>query len=285
MQFIDATEENKPTSLPVLRRDPNGWEGQGENFNVHLSIIKIKTTDGNPSYVPSEEQRLRTMDEDGIFSQYVQLPSSDSTFQLWMRKIGPYLADWVLGKRRYGTFIARPFLLHSGVPTLSIDSPEWRLLKFPKGYTLWLHKKGVETDPANPRTDAYLFGAPHLGPPNRTQGAPTIFRSPMEFVEHAIWLMKGREGQCLCKYCMPGQNQKAINRRLNHGLATDSDPESDDDDETGPGTSNRQRDSASRRKGASARANRGRRGGRRDRSPPILAKDYRVGNSGAGPAA
>src|SRR5260221_14504075 len=32
--------------------------------------------------------------------------------------------------------------------------------KFPEGYTLWQHKKGVETDPANPQTDAYLHGAP-----------------------------------------------------------------------------------------------------------------------------
>ncbi|KAI0287607.1 hypothetical protein BC826DRAFT_1043231 [Russula brevipes] len=37
----------------------------------------------------------------------------------------------------------------------------------------------------------------------------------MEFAEHAIWLMKGCVGQCLCKYCTPGQNQRHINRRLN----------------------------------------------------------------------
>lgn len=166
---------------------------------------------------------------------------------------------------------------------MSIASPPWKLLGFPDGYTLWIHEKGVNTDPANPRMDAYLFGAPHLGPTaNRTNLAPTIFRSPMEFVEHAIWLMKGLKGRCLCKYCTPGQSQKSINRRLNHGTENDSDPESSDDENgagarAGAGAGN---GSHSRGGGAAHR----RRRIRRDKSPPIMAKDYRVGNSGAGPA-
>jgi Transcription-silencing protein, cryptic loci regulator Clr2 len=62
------------------------------------------------------------------------------------------------------------------------------------GYTLWRHKKGIKIDLANLRTDTYLHGAPH-----------TVFRSPMEFVEHAIWLMHRKVCQCLCKHCMPSQ--------------------------------------------------------------------------------
>ncbi|KAH9046764.1 hypothetical protein EDB84DRAFT_1435312 [Lactarius hengduanensis] len=128
-------------------------------------------------------------DESGNFSQHVQQFKGDPVFQLWMTKIGPYLADWVLDKRDDPTALRLP----------------WRLLDFPQGYTLWVHLTGDQSDPANPRTDAYLHGSAHK-----------IFRSPMEFVEHAIWLMKsGSVGdQCLCKYCTPGQNQRAINRRL-----------------------------------------------------------------------
>jgi hypothetical protein len=136
---------------------------------------------------------------------------------------------------------------------------------------------GVDTDPANPRIDAYLHGAPHLGPPNpRSQQTPTVFRSPMEFVEHAIWLMKGSTGQCRCQYCEPNQTQTDINRRLNHNVEVDdSEPQSD-----GSGTV--RASSASRRRGASAGTRRPRRA-RRDRSPPIMAKDYRVGIPGLDP--
>ncbi|KAI0252016.1 hypothetical protein BJV78DRAFT_1153994 [Lactifluus subvellereus] len=242
----------------VLKKGRNGWNGKCDDFRVIDNVVRIKKTDARPSHVPSEAQRQLTWDEEGKnFSQHIQLPPDDHLYQLWMFKIGPYLGDWVLGK---GSHV----------------SPPWKLRNFPDGYTLWLHKTGVSTDPANPRTDAYLHGAPHLGPTagaNRTHLSPTIFRSPMEFVEHAIWLMKGLEGKCLCKYCMPGQNQRAINRRLNRGLENDSDPESDDEDDNnndagaGAGNTNRPR----------------RRRGRRDRTPPIMAKDYRVGNSGVVP--
>lgn len=142
-------------------------------------------------------------------------------------------------------------------------SPEWKLLKFPEGYTLWLHKKGVETDPANPRIDAYLYGARH-----------TVFRSPMEFVEHAIWLMRGKVGQCLCKYCTPDQSQLDIDDRLDRVEPVEDEGNADG----GSGSSGGQQASSSRRRGAGAQARRTRRA-RRDRSPPIMAKDYRVGNN------
>jgi hypothetical protein len=99
--------------------------------------------------------------------------------------------------------------------------------------------------------------------------SPTIFRSPMEFAEHAIWLMKGRVGQCLCKYCTPGQNQRHINRRLHRDRQVDSDSDDDDDDDDPD-------NGASRRTGAQGRRPRR---PKRDRSPAIMAKDYRVGNS------
>ena len=203
-------------------------------------------------------------------------------------------------------------------------SPEWKLLKFPEGYTLWLHKTGVQADPANPRTDAYLHGAPHLGSTaGRTSNlppSPTVFRSPMEFVEHAIWLMRRGTGQCQCKYCTPGQNQIMINLRLDHESVDDGDDDVivvDGDDGSGGGggggaggsagsgsgsggggvdngggaggagsaSSSRQSSGAPRGRGASAHARRGRRIRReREKVMPIMAKDYRVGNQDSGPA-
>lgn len=166
-------------------------------------------------------------------------------------------------------------------------------MKFPDNYTLYVHKKGIKTDQYNARTDAYLFGAPHLGPhtARSSQAGPTVFRSPTEFVPHAIWLMRGCTGQCDCKYCLPGQTQKDINRRLNHGVDVDSDDDDDNDnglfsdcllpsliDALIPGLT-----SASRRRGVNSRTRRV----RRDRTPPInitVARDYRVRATDPGPS-
>ena len=275
-------------TLPILEKNANGWEGKCKTFRVVHNVINIKYSDGNPNRVPSAEQRVRTVDDEGNFSHHVQLSENEEIFQLWMRKIGPYLGDWVLGKGRNGTFRSNPLhLVHIlGLVLTKPVSPEWKLMKFPPGYTLWLHKSGVETDPANPRTDAYLHGALHLGPTvgrtNTHAPSPTLFRSPMEFVEHAIWLMRGGAGRCRCKYCEPGQNQLDINRRLNRGGTDDSDAESEQGEGGGEGSDvgRQSSSSSSRRRGAGAQARRVRRA-RRDRSPPIMAKDYRVGNDAA----
>ena len=80
--------------------------------------------------------------------------------------------------------------------------------------------------------------------------------------------MRGRTGKCDCKYCLPGQHQNDINRRLNRGVDV---PESDDDD------------NPPRRRGGAGRTRRV----RRDRTPPInieIARDYRVGVTDPGPS-
>lgn len=104
-----------------LRRGPNGWSGKGwiadrEIWRVWNNIIKIKSSDANSTRVPGMEQRKRTVDDEGNFSQWVQLGEEEYLYQLWMRKIGPYLADWVLGKGRHGTSHAmQPFSLYPGL--------------------------------------------------------------------------------------------------------------------------------------------------------------------------
>jgi Transcription-silencing protein, cryptic loci regulator Clr2 len=314
--------DNNVTLVPELRRSRDGWSGKGwtadgETWRVVNNIIKIRYSDADYNRVPSEEQRKRTVDNEGNFSEYVRASEDNHLYQLWMRKIGRLLADWVLQKGLYGASNGNPFYLprtrtnDRGKKKNLTASPPWKLIRFPEGYTLWIHKSGVETDPANPRIDAYLYGAPHLGPTTgRTLSAPpapTIFRSPMEFVEHAIWLMRRGAGQCLCKYCTPGQNQIAINLRLYRGnldndnddavtvTVTDGDGNdgaaaaaaagaagaagsgSGGDGSGGGGSSSGPSAAASRGRATGTRSRRGRRA-KRDRSPPIMAKDYRVGN-------
>ncbi|KAI9453473.1 hypothetical protein BJY52DRAFT_841035 [Lactarius psammicola] len=261
-----------------LERKGDGWscKKQNKRFRVVKNVIKIKQSDAKPENVPTEQQRHKMYDESGNFSQHVQQYQGDHIFQLWVHKIGPYLADWVFDKRS------------DNDPTAHILP--WKLIGFPPGYTLWVHLTGDKSDPANPRTDAYLYGSPHK-----------IFRSPMEFVEHAIWLMKSGSAsvQCLCKYCTPGQNQIAINRRLNHRDDDESDEEEDggNNSDGAPAATiaainasrhpifrNRRGAGAIAAAAATSAARQERRVARRDERSPLLikAKDYRVGNTGEG---
>ncbi len=54
--------------------------------------------------------------------------------------------------------------------------------------------------------------------------------STMEFVEHAIWLMRRKVGKWLCKYCTPAQDQLDINTWLDCG-----EPEDEEDVDGGSG--------------------------------------------------
>jgi hypothetical protein len=103
---MDQSEMGNPTStpqLPELIRGPNGWSGKCDDFRVVDNVINIKkNSDANFSLTPSVEQRARRVDDEGIFTQHVQLGQNEPIYQLWMSKIGPYLGDWVLGKGRNG---------------------------------------------------------------------------------------------------------------------------------------------------------------------------------------
>lgn len=92
-------------------RTNDGYEGSNENFRVMVNVIKIKKTDAVNDHLPSEEQRQFSVDNEGTFSQYEQQAVGSETYQLWMRKIGPYLADWVLRLPRRGAFFLPLFLL------------------------------------------------------------------------------------------------------------------------------------------------------------------------------
>jgi len=104
---MEQTSHQRVTDRPGaphdyrLRLGPNGWSTSPSpsTFRVFENMIKIKQSDGRADMLPPEDQRnqSKTIDDEGGFSKYVQQAPNDGLFQLWMRKIAPYLADWVLG--------------------------------------------------------------------------------------------------------------------------------------------------------------------------------------------
>ena len=93
----------QPQWIKGPTRGVDGYEGTSEHFDVRFNIIKIKNTDAVADNAPSEKQRQFTVHE-GKFSQHELQVVKDDAYQLWMCKIGPYLADWVLGLPRRGAF-------------------------------------------------------------------------------------------------------------------------------------------------------------------------------------
>jgi hypothetical protein len=111
----DNMNQSESTHSPsVLYRDGGGWSGGNDRFRVVENVIKIKKSDGYPNIVPTEQQRVKMYDQFGNFSQHIQLYNTDPVFQLWMNKIAPYLADWVLDKRndRAWLFLSFSLLLY-----------------------------------------------------------------------------------------------------------------------------------------------------------------------------
>jgi hypothetical protein len=100
---MDQSHTNTPTDESPqdfrLARGYDGWGGGNRNFRVVGNMIKIKNSDADPNILPTEQQRRKMYDESGNYSQHVQQYQKDPVFQLWMSKVGPYLADWVLDKR------------------------------------------------------------------------------------------------------------------------------------------------------------------------------------------
>ena len=94
---MTSTDESPPKYK--LELDRNGWKCTSQHFRVVSNVIKIKNSDAEADITPSEQQRHKTVDHLGNFSQHKQQYRTDPLFQLWMNKIGPYLADWVLDKR------------------------------------------------------------------------------------------------------------------------------------------------------------------------------------------
>lgn len=112
-ESTNASDES-PSNFSLNRRS-NGWSGQSEHFRVVGNVIKIKTSDADVNILPTEQQRRKMYDETGNYSQHVEQYKGDPVFQLWMSKIGPYLADWVLDKRNDRAWWLFSFFLLSKV--------------------------------------------------------------------------------------------------------------------------------------------------------------------------
>jgi len=102
----NVTQPQWDTGPFKLKKTHDGYEGSNVHFGLKYNVIKIKNTDAVHDHKPSEEQCQLSVDEKGIFSQYEQQQNGDETYQSWMRKIGPYLADWVLHLPRHRAFSA-----------------------------------------------------------------------------------------------------------------------------------------------------------------------------------
>jgi len=159
-------------------------------------------SDGDGSRRPTEHDIIEPEEEDHTLRQnyYLRIPLDHPDSHRWRIEIAKYLA---------------PLILNTTMGRLP-----WTLADFPQGYILLLHKsppprRRVSSSSSVPRRDFYLYGATDVA----------TFASPLEFVKHAEWLMRGahrtldtrRAPRCACKYCDYNgaeRRQSVISREL-----------------------------------------------------------------------
>ncbi|KAN0126289.1 hypothetical protein V8E53_015212 [Lactarius tabidus] len=110
----------------------------------------------------------------------------------------------------------------------------WALAAFPQGYELYPTNRPARTRTGVPRRDFLLYGPievlsrhPIEGPVTSLYGSTDVppFASPLDFVLHAEWLMRGahrtvdksRAPRCKCNYCdvdVRNREQSEISREL-----------------------------------------------------------------------
>jgi Transcription-silencing protein, cryptic loci regulator Clr2 len=196
--------------------------------------LEITCSDSQQQHV--NEERIPEVHDhpDGRKRYYVQQFNNSSLSKEWRKKLGVDLATMYLLKphSRHSMY---PIIIPSSKLLLTASSVDYILTKFPKGYKLFSHRKGVnhEVD----RTDAYLysrcFPVFSFTHPLLTLSLPTgdnhKFRSPAEFIPHAAWLMAGQPANCCkCRYCTPGRgrfSQRRLNNELSDGYKVAVDKE------------------------------------------------------------
>ncbi|KAH9031599.1 hypothetical protein EDB83DRAFT_2419232 [Lactarius deliciosus] len=155
-------------------------------------------SDGDNSRRPTEHDILEPDEESPLRDNYyLRIPLEHPDSGRWRDEIAKYLAPLVLGA--------------------TMGRLPWTLAAFPAGYELFLHKspRPQGRGGSTLRRDFLLYGSTDV----------PFFSSPLEFVRHAEWLMRGahrtpdrsRAPRCECKYCdVDGRNQKqsVISREL-----------------------------------------------------------------------
>ncbi|VDB99526.1 unnamed protein product [Peniophora sp. CBMAI 1063] len=142
------------------------YTGKTAFYSVKKNTVTIRISDARSSQRPPD---------DGTFEL---LELEDPTSVMWRRKIGRFISSALN-------------LVDRGQSTLKSEVP-WILSDFPSHYALYCRRTSTRSadGTGKARKDVYLYGASHR------------FASPAEFAAHAIWLMRGRSGQCVCKYCV-----------------------------------------------------------------------------------
>lgn len=109
-----------------------------------------------------------------------------------------------------------------------VEGPTYVLKDWPTNYRMYIHKKGAA---ANPREDVYLFGMYSLNIPFSEYAKPFAkqgsvhspkYRSPAEFIPHAIWLSRNCSVPCECKYCSKKPQREITSNMGQQGIIASS---------------------------------------------------------------
>ncbi|QRV92540.1 Transcription-silencing protein, cryptic loci regulator Clr2 [Ceratobasidium sp. AG-Ba] len=134
-------------------------------------MINWTTSDVGIHPARPKESLEENPDPIGRVNWMEHLPNSSATNKAWREFIGGFIAERHLGYT-------------------DTDETAYWMNGFPKGYALYRHHKTMPEGKPD-RDDVYLFGS-DVG----------RFRSPGEFLLHALWLMEGGcRHQCKCKNC------------------------------------------------------------------------------------
>ncbi|KAK7449199.1 hypothetical protein VKT23_013345 [Stygiomarasmius scandens] len=116
----------------------------------HPILTKFPLSDGSSTTWPTNNTRI--LASDGSFDYYQVIGEEDPEFARWCTQISEQLQK------------------------VSPDGSKYALKELPEGYRLFRHLRGTE---GKYRSDRYLYGSTSC----------TRFRSPSEFISHAIWLL------------------------------------------------------------------------------------------------
>ncbi|KAI9789844.1 MAG: hypothetical protein M1816_005761 [Peltula sp. TS41687] len=198
------------SAAPVSRAAP-GQPGRNSGHVLEIDITDAKTEvdvvgkDGRSTKVPnrpSDHQLSSAPDANGQRNYYVELPHNHPRNVDWRESLGYYLAERTGLAKRITTKQHENCILED-------FPPGWRLYEHVKSkVSTGSGKKGKDGDKSQAedeedvdRRDAYLYGHP-FGPQKR-------YRSPMDFLDHLLWLARGPpldHNDCSCVICSPDQS-------------------------------------------------------------------------------
>ncbi|CAJ0850609.1 6656_t:CDS:2 [Entrophospora sp. SA101] len=144
--------------------------------------LKLLVSDGSSSNYEINEVPI--IDESGAKAHFRLVTHDDSKAILWKTKVGKGLEKWL---KSFDEF-----------KDMMIEST---LLEIPEGYSLYEHIKEYKNK--DTRRDTYLYEKLNFNDYTFIQsGGKHRFRSPNEFIPHAIYIASDRNVPCICKYSL-----------------------------------------------------------------------------------